>query len=95
MIRFDEQGYEVIEDTVPRYIHSFSKGHFNGGYLHISDESAPVITDACRDQIVRYMFNRPRNLPGLGATPQHRYFQDLTTEDIERIGNDGKRSYYA
>lgn len=84
VVEFSETGYKVISDT----------RQWSGGYLHICEESAAAITEACRDQIVKYMFKHESGLPGLGATPQHRYFKGLTTEDVEKIGNDGKKAYY-
>jgi hypothetical protein len=45
--------------------------------------------------MIKYLFNHDRNLPGIGAPPQWRYFKGLKTEDMERIGNDGKKAFYA
>ena len=83
-VEFTEQGYKVISDARRVKI----------GYLHICDESAESVTDACRDQIINYLFNYPQDLPGVGKTPQKQYFAGLTTVDIERIGNKGKKGYY-
>ncbi len=83
-IEFTEQGYNVISDARRIKI----------GYLHICEESADQVTDACRDQIVNYLFNHPQDLPGVGKTPQKQYFAGLSTADTERIGNKGKKAYY-
>lgn len=84
-VEFSESGWTVLEDT----------RDINLGYLHCYDDSAEEITDDCRNQIIRYIFAHQKGLPGVGATPQHRYFRGLNTADIERIGNDGKRAFYA
>lgn len=91
IIEFDENGWQVIEDTR-------SEGHI-GGYLHLGvaeDEvSSEEITNAVRDNIIKYMYKHPMDLPGLGATPQRQYFDKLTLNDLEAIGNDGEPCYYA
>jgi hypothetical protein len=89
VIRFDDDGYTVVKDTADRI-----RGR-HVGYLHICEQSAPVVTDACRDQMIRYLFDHPPDLPGLGSTPQRRYFAGLSSADLERIGNGGKTAYYA
>lgn len=85
IVEFTEQGYNVISDA----------RRVKVGYLHICEESAKEISDACRDQIINYLFNHPRDLPGVGKTPQNQYFVGLSTDDLERIGNKGKKGYYA
>lgn len=82
-IEFSETGYKVVEDTTQGQITRF---------LGISEESAGEITEACRDQIIKYMFQRKKGLPALGATPQQRYFKGLNPEDLERIGKEDKNT---
>lgn len=84
IVEFNETGFKVVQDT----------RRVKVGYLHICDLSAGEITDACRDQIIKYLFNHPAGLPGVGKTPQHKYFAGLKTVDVERIGNEGKNGYY-
>lgn len=92
VIEFNEAGWHIVED-------SRSSDHI-GGYLHIGDDSADEITEAVRDNIIKYMYqadriNSPQHLPGVGATPQHKYMKGLSIDDLEAIGNDGKRAFYA
>ena len=88
IIEFTEDGWQVIEDTR-------KPDDKLTGYLHwYEDISANEITDAVRDQIIKYYYNHPRNLPGVGATPQKRYMQGLSIEERERIGNGGDAAYY-
>ena len=83
IIRFSEAGYEILHDGGDK------------SYLHVCDESALAVTDACRDQMLRYYYTHDRNLPGLGSTPQTLYFRGLTIDQCEAIGNSGQRAYYA
>jgi hypothetical protein len=83
-VEFTESGWAVIEDSREVKV----------GYLHITEDSAEAITDACRDTMIRYFYQHDENTPGIGATPQKKYWGDLTREDLERIGNSGKRGYY-
>jgi len=85
VIEFTEQGYEVLSGD-PRRIKT--------AYYHLCDESADEITDACRDQIVKYLFGHSMDLPGIGRPVQWQYFAGLSTADVERIGNEGKKAYY-
>ncbi len=90
-VEFTETGYTVISDDRKVKV----------GYLHVCDDSPETITEACRDQIIRYFFRPIRfdksadSLPTLGATTQRRYFAGLSIQDIERIGNNGERGFYA
>ena len=84
VIEFSERGYTVLSDT----------RRLKVGYLHICDESAGEISERCRDQIIRYMFSHPDGLPGIGRTTQKQYFAGLSTADVERIGNEGRKAYY-
>lgn len=87
-IEFTEDGWRVLKDNRPT-------GYNVCGYLHVIEGvSAEAVTDAVRDQIIRYYYNHPKNLPGIGATPQTQYMNGLTIEDRERIGNDGALSFY-
>jgi hypothetical protein len=94
-IKFDETGWEIVEDTRK------DKGK-SSGYLHcyfnsalVVPVSARAVTEAVRDQMIKYYYNHDIwSLPGIGATPQRRYFRDLTTEEREAIGNNGKKCYY-
>lgn len=89
VVEFTESGYRVTKDNRPT-------GYNICGYLHIEDGvSADEITDAVRDQIIKYYFSHPQNLPGIGATPQTQYMSGLSLEERERIGNSGKRAFYA
>lgn len=92
VIEFGEHGWKVIKDT--RDVNnSWSKA---SGYLHwYADLSAPHITDEVRDQIAKYFFDHPDNLPSIGATPQQHYFRGMDISDLERIGNHSVRGYYA
>lgn len=85
VVEFTESGYSVLSDT----------REIKTGYLHICDDSADAITDACRDQIIKYFFTHERPEPGIGATPQKKYFSGMTTEEFEAIGNNGGRGVYA
>jgi hypothetical protein len=95
-IKFDGTGWEIIGDTRK------DKGK-SSGYLHCYFDSVPAapvsaraVTEAVRDQMIQYYYNHDiRSLPGIGATPQARYFRGLTIEEKEAIGNNGKKSYYA
>jgi len=99
VVEFDESGWNIIEDTR-------SEGSI-GGYLHIGqnedgDISADAVTDQVRDSIIRYSyyinsiaFNNPKNLPGIGASPQTQYMSGLSIAEREEIGNKGQRAFYA
>lgn len=84
VIEFTESGFFVIEDS----------RESKTGYLHFDENSAGEITDAVRDQIIRYTVTHPQDLPGVGVTAQQKYFSGLTIKDIEQIGNDGKRVFW-
>lgn len=84
-ILFDEIGWKVLNDT----------RQSNLGYLHMCEESAPEITEKCRNSIIRYFYGHAPELPGLGASPQQAYWKNLSIKNIEDIGNNGKMSYYA
>ena len=84
IVMFTESGYEVVSDARKVKV----------GYLHINDDSSESITDECRNQIAKYMFNHPDNMPGLGRTAMEKYFVGLTKADVEAIGNDGKKAFY-
>jgi len=87
LVSFSETGFEVIEDT----------RDYKDGYLHIFENSATAITDACRNQIIKYFYNHRSfdvNSPGIGATPQHQYFSNLSIEEMENIGNNNKKCFY-
>lgn len=87
-IKFSEEGYTVLE---------FSPKSVLGGvndYLHVGEGAPEEITEACRNQIIKYFFNHPDSFPGVGASIQTAYFLGLTTEEMERIGNNGERAYY-
>ena len=84
VVEFSEHGYRVVSDDRKNQV----------SYLHLCDASADKITDACRNKIIKYMFDHPDNLPGIGKTAQHKYFGGLTATDIERIGNGGRKAYY-
>lgn len=84
-IEFSETGYTVLEDTRKA----------NDGYLHLISDSPESITIACRSQLIKYFFNHPKELPGLGGTPQRRYFQNIKDiNEFESIGNNGKKGVY-
>lgn len=85
VIEFTERGYTILSGD-PHKIRPT--------YFHTCDESAPEITDACRDQIVKYLFKHSMDLPGIGRPVQWQYFAGLTSADVERIGNDGKKGFY-
>jgi hypothetical protein len=84
-VEIHEKGWGLLSDT----------REVKDGYLHIFDGSAEEITDACRDMMIRYFFRHGSDMPGLGATPQQRYFSALSIEDIQIIGNEGCKAYYA
>ena len=84
LVKFSESGYEVIKDNRDIRV----------GYLHICTESSEQITDMCRDQIIKYMYNTPRKMPGIGTTVISKYFGGLTKAEAEAIGNGGKKVYY-
>lgn len=89
IIEFTEDNWTVVEDTR-------SPDDNLRGYLHwYEDISAEEITDKVRDQIIKYYYNHPDNLPGVGATPQKRYMKGLSIEERERIGNSGNPAWYA
>ncbi len=96
VIKFTETGYNILKDTIPTHrIEWLNKDKKAVSYLHICEESAEEITDACRNQIVKYLYTRNTDMtPGLGATVTDRYFKDLTREEAEDIGNAGKKAYY-
>lgn len=83
-VAFSETGYEVVSDDRDIKI----------GYLHVTEESSESITDACRNQIIAYMFNHPDKMPGIGQTTMEKYFAGLTKADVEFIGNEGKKAFY-
>lgn len=88
IVEFTETGYVVVLDE---------RKDPNGysGYLHYYEgSSAESVTEAVRDQMIKYFFTHPENLPGIGATPQQKYWDGLSITDIERIGNDGKQGLY-
>lgn len=87
-VEFSEEGWRVLKDNRPT-------GYKPTGYLHVNDMSAESITDEVRDEIVKYYYQHPKNLPGIGATPQRQYMRGLSIDDRERIGNDGRSSLYA
>ncbi len=84
IIEFNETGFEIIKDD----------RQCKDGYLHIINESANEITEACRNQIVQYFYNHSREAPGIGATATDRYFKGLTRDEAEKIGNEGKKAFY-
>lgn len=89
IVEFSESGYRVLSDTR-------ETGYNINGYLHCYDDlSAVEITDAVRDQIIKYYYNHPDNLPGIGATPQRQYMSGLSIEQRETIGNNGEQTFYA
>jgi hypothetical protein len=94
IIEFTETGYNIIKDTRATHKIDFLNEEFKGGYLHICEESAEEITEACRNQIIKYFYNHDKLLPGLGATVTERYFKGLTREEAEKIGNEGKKAFY-
>lgn len=85
-VEFTEDGCTVLSDDRKVKV----------GYLHVYEDSAEAITDACRDQMIRYFFGGDlRVVPSIGASAQHRYFAGLSVKDIERIGNGGGKGSYA
>lgn len=98
VMEFDASGWRIVEDT--RSTDSI------GGYLHIGrmedgDVSADEITEAVRNNMIKYyyyhgriVFNNPQRLPALGATPLSKYMDDLSYEEMQQIGNGGKRAIY-
>lgn len=99
VMEFAESGWSVAEDTR-------SEGSV-GGYLHIGqiedgDVSADEVTEKVRNNMVKYffyhgsiVFNNPKKLPALGATPQRQYMSELSIEEREAIGNKGNQAFYA
>ena len=97
-MEFDESGWRVVKDTR-------SEGSV-GGYLHIGqiedgDISADEVTEKVRNNMIKYyyhhgsiVFDNPKKLPALGATPQRRYMSDLSIEEREEIGNKGNIAFY-
>lgn len=68
------------------------------GYLHL-DAAAPGgipddLTEPVKIQLMRYLYKHHPDLPGLGGTPQAKYFSGYSLDDVERLGNDGERGYY-
>ena len=89
VIEFTETGYRVIKDNRPT-------GYNISGYLHIEDGvSAEEITDPVRDQIIKYYYNHPQNLPGIGVTPQRQYLKGIGHKEREAIGNNMEQGFYA
>ena len=87
-VEFTESGWRVIKDNRPL-------DYKLNGYLHIEDGvSSEEITDEVRDQIISYYYTHPRNLPGIGATPQAQYMSGVSIDERERIGNNSKRAFY-
>jgi hypothetical protein len=86
-VKFTEDGYEILSDD----------REVQEGYLHVYPESAEAITEACRDQIIKYFYSHDvwGGEPGLGASPQTQYFGGLSLSDREAIGNKGERGLYA
>ena len=84
LMRFTEDEFSVLSDC--------RKG--KDGYLHVFEDSAVAITDRVRNVIIKYFYNHDRGLPGIGATPQDKYFKGLTREQLEDIGNGGAKGYY-
>lgn len=99
VMEFDESGWCVVEDT--------RSDDSIGGYLHIGqvedgDVSADEVTEKVRNNMVKYffyhggiVFNNPKRLPALGATPQRQYMSELSMEEREKIGNKGNSAFYA
>jgi len=96
VIEFTENGYNILKDTIPTHrIEWLNKDKKAVSYLHICEESAEEITEACRNQIVKYLYTHNNDMtPGLGATITEKYFKGLTRDEAESIGNDGKKMYY-
>ena len=95
VIEFTETGYNVIHDTRTVHRVDFLDKEYKEGYLHICEESADEITEACRNQIIIYFYNHDNNLlPGIGATVTECYFEGITIKEAEKIGNNGKKAYY-
>ncbi len=85
LVEITETGWRVLIDD----------RNTKDGWLHICDLSAPAITEACRDQLLKYMYIPCTSVPGVGASPQRQYLAGMSLAERERIGNDGKRAYYA
>jgi len=88
-VEFTENGWRILEDT---------REKCKDGYLHICDESAEEITNKCRDVMLNYFYNHRKEnpeTPGIGATPQEKYWYGMSIEKMETIGNNGKKSFYA
>jgi hypothetical protein len=96
IIEFSESGYNILNDTIPTHrMEWLNKDKKSVSYLHICEESAEQITEACRNQIIKYFYNHNNDMtPGLGATVTGRYFKGLTHGEAETIGNRGKKAYY-
>lgn len=92
-IRFTEKGWRVISSTL-------EAEEMRESFLHLTEESAAEITEACRDQIIRYRFcqwnkekkGSPKVFPGLGESVEKKYLKGLSHDEQERIGNGGKKS---
>jgi hypothetical protein len=90
VVRFTEAGWELVEDTRDTTGVGYLHCYFEGDYV-----AAKTVTEKVRNNIIRYFFKHELSLPGLGASPQEQYFQGLSREDRETIGNDGVKAYYA
>lgn len=96
IVRFTEHGYDILVDTIPTHrIEFLNKEKKAVAYLHIYEDSAEEITESCRNQIIKYLYQHDNDLmPGIGATVTERYFKGLTRYEAEKIGNDGKKAFY-
>ena len=88
VIKFTEGGWDVLSDD----------RKVKDGYLHL-DAAAPGgipddLTEPVKIQLMRYLYKHHPDLPGLGVTPQAKYFSGYSLDDVERLGNDGERGYY-
>jgi hypothetical protein len=90
-VKFDEEGFKILEDN----------RECKTGYLHIYDDlpTPDKISDKLLNVLLQYRYKKVdflgENPPPLGATVLNKYFKHLSLEEMEKIGNDGKKAFYA
>lgn len=83
-VKFNESGWELINDT----------RNCKDGYLHITNDAPEEITEKLCEILIKYLYQHEAGMPGLGATPQSKYLSGYSIEEMEKIGNNGKRAFY-
>lgn len=88
-IEFSPAGWRILKDERK------DKNDVFCGYLMDTEDAPQTADPAACESLIKYFFDHPKTLPGVGEFVQKRYLKNYSIQDRERIGNDGEEGLYA